>query len=79
MKVFVSKIDHWLLIVLLTCVVLCAFATTQLLGTELTLHNSALAVIILFAGVVFPLWLLGSTRYYINEQQNQVYSQEITA
>ncbi|RYV04223.1 hypothetical protein SOPP22_00315 [Shewanella sp. OPT22] len=72
MKVFVSKIDQWLLMVILACVVLCAIAAAKLLGTELTLHNSLFASIILFLGVVFPLWLLGSTRYYINQNKNQL-------
>ena len=72
MKVFVSKIDSWLLAIMLLCVAVSAYATATLVGVELTLGNSVLAVFILFIGVVFPLWLLGSTRYYINEHKNQL-------
>ena len=72
MKVFISKIDHWVLAVMLLCVVVCAYATASLVGQELTLHNSLLATFVLFIGVVFPLWLLGSTRYYVNEHNNQL-------
>ena len=72
MKVFISKIDHWLLVLMLTCVILCAFLAAKLVGQQLTIHNSLLAAVVLFIGVVFPLWLLGSTRYYINEHKNQL-------
>ncbi len=72
MKVFVSKIDYWLLAVILLCVAVSAYAAASLLGVELTLSNSLPAAFILFIGVVFPLWLLGSTRYYINGHKNQL-------
>lgn len=72
MKIFASKIDNWLLAIILTCASGCAYIAAKFLGEELTILHSLIAIFILFAGVVFPLWLLGSTRYYINEQKNQL-------
>ncbi len=57
---------------MLSSVVICTFAAAKLLGDQLALHSSLIAIVVLFIGVVLPLWLLGSTRYYINERKNQL-------
>lgn len=73
MEVFKSKIDKWVMI----CSVLSAFACV--LGASVSIKvggtvNYVFAGIILIIGMGFPLWILVSTRYIVNDVDLKIIS-----
>lgn len=71
---FNSKIDLWLLVVLLAAVSLCAWILIE--NWNLLLARGAvfavLTIIPLALGVVFPLWILLSLRYFLSDRTLRV-------
>ena len=73
MEVFKSKIDKWVLI----CLALSVFAC--ILGASVSVKvggtvNYAFAGVILIIGAGFPLWILVSTRYIVNDVDLKIIS-----
>lgn len=64
--VFPSKIDSWVLGVMLICIVLSALAAASVLRDSVSGVNLVLAFVSLALGVALPCWLLGTTRYIID-------------
>ena len=73
MKVFRSKVDAWLLIVMITSMLVCLAAayTTVMQGH---LVNYAIALFIVLVGTGLPIWLLLSTRYAVSNYELKVSS-----
>lgn len=73
MDVFKSKIDKWLLFCLILSIIACLLGASVMLKIGGT-FNYVLAAVILILGAGFPLWLLISTRYIVNEENLKIKS-----
>ena len=67
MKEFESKKDTWLLIVIYGSSVLCAFVAIILPVAELSMLMIVTSLFVLLIGCIFPLWLVFSLRYRVDE------------
>jgi hypothetical protein len=63
---FSSKIDLWLLIVLMSAVALCLWAIGE--NWQGIVNGNWLLGLALIPGVLVPLWLLGSLRYFLSDE-----------
>lgn len=71
---FNSKIDLWLLIVLLTAVALCLWIVAESWNGILARGwlFGALVAVPLVIGIVLPLWLIVSLKYFLSDRQLRV-------
>jgi len=71
---FSSRIDLWLLIVLLAAVSLCAWILAE--NWDVMLARgwlvASLIVVPLAIGILFPLWIVTSLRYFLSDQTLRV-------
>ena len=72
MTTFKSKMDSWILIVLLISVAISVLAAVSLLLQGTRFVNVAVAVFLLAVGAFLPLWLLATTRYVVHGHQLEV-------
>lgn len=74
--VFKSKIDTWLLIVLMCAVVACAYAATEVVTRveELGVLVSGVVIGVLAIGAGLPLWIVLTTRYHLGDDTLHVRS-----
>jgi hypothetical protein len=73
MQEFKSKIDNWLLFILISTIILslyCAFFA----ALDGRMFNYVLAILIVMVGAGLPLWLLVSTRYMVSARTLEVFS-----
>lgn len=66
MEVFKSKIDKWVLICLFLSILACVLGASVAIKVGGT-TNYVFAAIILILGAGFPLWIMISTRYMVND------------
>jgi hypothetical protein len=67
---FNSKIDLWMLIVLLTAVAACLWGVAKIWDA-----NSAILWLltpVLAAGILLPLWILGTLKYFMSDETLRV-------
>ena len=72
-EIFKSKIDAWLLIVLLVTIVVCleaAYTVAKQGGSE----NYATALFVSLIGFGLPIWLLVSTKYVVSQDELKIFS-----
>ena len=69
---FASKVDGWLLAVILGSAIVCLVATAPVLAAPGTVRWPIALVILV--GVGLPLWVLGSTRYTLMDAELRVRS-----
>ncbi len=67
---FNSRIDMWLLIVVLSAVAACLWGIARIWDSGSTLLW--LLAVPLAIGVLLPLWVLGSLRYFLSEHELRV-------
>lgn len=66
MRVFRSKIDTWLGLVILVSVLVC-LAITMGMALIMSLSGRLFSMMVLAMGVVLPLWILLGTRYLVSQ------------
>ena len=67
---FNSKIDMWLLIVVLTAVAACLWGIARIWDANSTLLW--LLAVPLAIGILLPIWVLGSLRYFLSDRELRV-------
>ncbi|RLV60932.1 hypothetical protein D5018_04635 [Parashewanella curva] len=70
--IFRSKVDVWLMLVLLATVVACTFGALQLAISQYSYTSVAIGLCIFLFGAVFPLWLFARTHYRIDENHHKL-------
>lgn len=70
---FRSKVDGWLVLVIITTAIFCIGTALATAGTASLLSMLVVSLIVLL-GVLFPVWLLRSTYYLLREHDLQVRS-----
>ncbi|MCA9735535.1 MAG: PH domain-containing protein [Deferribacteres bacterium] len=69
MKVFKSKTDTWLFLVIFAVIVASCAAALQLLHKSVSLENLLSALVVITIGAALPLWLFLSTRYVVTAKE----------
>jgi Na+/proline symporter len=67
MKIYKSKKDTWLMLITYLSSLVCLFASAFVFSDEISIQNIIIATLIFFVGCLFPLWLVTSLVYKINE------------
>ena len=68
MRVFKSKQDTWLIAVLYLSRLICFFASAYVLAEGVSATNIIIATLTSLIGGIFPIWLIVSLRYKIDEK-----------
>jgi hypothetical protein len=68
MKIFKSKQDTWLIAVLYLGSFICFFASAYVLAEGVSTTNIIIAILTSLIGGIFPIWLIVSLRYTIDEK-----------
>lgn len=72
MKIFKSKQDAWLIAVLYLSSFICFFASTYVLAEGFSTTNIIIATFTSLVGGIFPIWLIVSLRYLIDEKMLKI-------
>ena len=73
MNTFKSKIDKSLIFLLVFSIIACLMGASVMLEVG-GVFNTVLAVVTVIVGAGFPLWILLSTRYIVNDEQLKIMS-----
>ncbi|UTW46302.1 PH domain-containing protein [bacterium SCSIO 12696] len=73
MEIFKSKIDAWLLVVLVGTILVC-LAAAYITALQGQLISYALALSVVIGGAGLPVWLLLSTKYVVSNDELKVFS-----
>ncbi|WP_133405378.1 PH domain-containing protein [Parashewanella tropica] len=73
--IFRSKVDVWLMIVLLFSVVIGTFTALKMIIDHFSIFNLGMGIIIFVIAAYLPLWLFARTYYKIDEQHSHLYIQ----
>ena len=68
MKIFKSKQDTWLIAVLYLSSLICFFASAYVLFEGVSVTNIIIAIFTSLIGGIFPIWLIVSLRYTIDDK-----------
>jgi hypothetical protein len=68
MKVFKSKQDTWLIAVIYLSSLICIFASAYVLFEGVSVTNIIIAALTSLIGGIFPIWLIVSLRYTIDDK-----------
>ena len=71
--IFRSKVDVWLMVVILFIVVVSTFTALKMIFDYFSLFNLAMGLIIFVIAAYLPLWLFARTYYKIEEENAQLY------
>ena len=69
MKVFKSKQDTWLVAILYVSSLICFLASVYVLAEDFSAVNVIVAVFTSVIGGVFPIWLIMSLQYQVDEKK----------
>ncbi|MBE8168478.1 MAG: PH domain-containing protein [Shewanella sp.] len=72
MKVFDSKKDTWLLIIVLLAVAASLFAAVMIIVEKTAPMSYLISGFTFVVGAGFPIWLLRTTRYYVDIDSNSL-------
>ncbi|QOL24982.1 PH domain-containing protein [Thalassotalea sp. LPB0316] len=68
MTIFKSKQDAWLIAVVYTSSFICFIASGYVLAQGLSITNIIIAAVTALVGGVFPIWLIVSLKYVVDEK-----------